>query len=171
MRGEHIGSAHHLQGFLKSVSRTDQFSRTLQDQESRVPFVHVPNAGVITQHSQGAQTSHAKQNFLRNAHFRVAAVQAGRQGAIAGRIFRHIGIQQVNRHPTHPNFPHPGNHFAAGKLDREGYWLIVRVQDRLDGQLLQRVRSVGGLLPAILGDPLGEVSLGIEQAYRHKGQT
>ena len=64
MGSEDVGLTHDISRLLEGLFLPHQFADTLDDQESRVTFVHVPYAGVVTQLVQGAHATQPEQNFL-----------------------------------------------------------------------------------------------------------
>ena len=74
--GEDIAVADDFGGLLEGLAFGHQLAHALQRQEGRVTFVHVPDIRAVAQQAQGAHAAHAQQDFLRDAHFQIVAVQA-----------------------------------------------------------------------------------------------
>ena len=119
VRGEDRACRDGLESFGWRQAVLDQFSRTLEAQKCGVTLVHVKDAWLESQCAQGAHTTDAQEQFLRHAQFVGAAARLGgavqtiRQHAVAGRVFRGVGIHQVNRDASHTHLPDAGANLAA----------------------------------------------------------
>ena len=89
----------------------------LEDREAAVALVQMQNSGRDAHRLQGAKSAHAEQQFLANARASVAAIEAGGQFAILGRIALHVGVEQQKVAAAHLDSPHLGADRAAAGLN------------------------------------------------------
>ena len=171
MGGEDVGLAHQFLGLVERHAGGHQFADAFQGQESRVPFVHVPDGRIEAQLAQGTHPTDAQQHFLRNAYFRVIGVQAGRQIAVGGGIFFDVAAHQIERDPPHLDQPQACQNIAPRQLDGDGQGIALVIFERQDGHFVEIESLVADLLPAVLGDVLNEVTLVVNEADGHQRQA
>ena len=141
----------------------DQLARPLQQGEGGVPLVEVQHRGLDAHHPERPVAADAEQDLLLDPHLLVAAVEAGGQRLVLGRVGVVAGVEQ--QEPAAPDVhpPDAQEDVAPGELDAEAHRLAVRPEHRLGGQLGAGDRLVEVLLPAVLVDQLMDVPLVVEQ--------
>ncbi|MPM57366.1 hypothetical protein SDC9_104188 [bioreactor metagenome] len=164
MCSENVASLYFISGLVKGEAGLHQLADAFHGQEGRMALVHVPDHRVETQHTQGLNAAHAQEDLLRNAHFKIAAVQTGGQLAVGGGVVINIGIQQVEADTAHFHFPDAGKNFATRKIYRDLDGIVLFIQQSNDGELIE-IGDVGtGFLPTILGEVLNKVALAVNEA-------
>ena len=106
VRGEHRGLRHvlgHLPeicpGFLHAQTRV------LERGESAVALVEVKPAPVDARGTQSADTAHAQEKLLPDAHALVAEIQPRSQFAVLLRIAVHVGVEEQELVASHIDLP------------------------------------------------------------------
>ena len=67
----------------------------LQAEERGVALVHVVDGGLEAERGERAGSAHAQDDLLADAHFQVATVELGGDGAVLGVVFGDVGVEQV----------------------------------------------------------------------------
>ena len=128
MGGENRLGTHGGQGLVEAVSAVAMFTQALEDHKAGVTLVEVPHGGRDAQRPQGQHATHTQDRLLLQSGVAVAAVQACGQFPIPRRVFRQVGVEQVEPHPGQPDAPHGDVHRAIAERDlhRAGAAHIVR---------------------------------------------
>ena len=79
-----------------------------EQEESRVAFVYVVDAGTDSQLFQDPDASHPQEDLLLDPRPRFGAVEALGDFTVLGGVPRDVGIQKVKRDAPHPNLPDIG---------------------------------------------------------------
>ena len=98
----------------------------------------------------------------------VGAVEARRDGPVLDGVAGNVGIEQVERHPPDLDLPDTRVQHAAGQLDRDLDLVAPVVFQGFDGHAGEVVLGIFRHLPAVLIDPLPEVTAAVEQADGHE---
>ena len=143
-------------------------SDCFEHRKAAVSLIQVQNARRNAHGLQRAKASHAKQQFLANAHAAVPAIQARCQFAILGRVSLHIRIQQQQVAASNFEPPHLGLDAAAPRMNFHQDRLAVWSNGRLHGQMIDIGLQVLFPLPAALIQSLQKVALPVEQAHSNQ---
>ena len=166
---EQGAAAHDFAGFFEGQAVfLHQQADALEDEEGRMPLVHVIGGRADVQGAQHAHAAPAQQDLLPQADIAVRFIQAGRDLAVLGRIGRQIGVQQVEPDPPHTHQPDLDVQAAARHLEIELAGFTVRVLDLFDGQRGKIVFGIDRGLVAVLVDELAEVAVLVQQAHGHQ---
>ena len=84
-----------LERLVERLAVVDELADALQDDEAGVPFVQVEHRRRRTQRAQDAHAANAEDDLLLDAHLAIAAVEAGRELAIPGRVLLEVGVEQI----------------------------------------------------------------------------
>jgi len=172
MGGEHARGGHQFQGgFEGELVDLHEVADALQADEGGVALVHVDDLGAKAERGQGADAADAEQDFLPQAHFQAAAVEAGGDLPEMGRVFRDIGVEQVESDPADQDSPYLGLDLLVGQFDGDGQAFAVFVHDPGHGPLFEVGDGVAFLLPAVRGEILAEVALLVTQAEADQRQA
>ena len=142
-----------------------------EHRKAAVPFVQMQDAGSDAHGFQGAKSSHAEQQFLADTDAAVAAVQPGSEFAVFGSVAFDVGVEK--QQVAAPNFHAPdfGADGAAAGLDFDRNRRAVGPDGGFHRQLADIGLNVFFHLPAILIEPLAEVSLAIKQTDANQRNT
>ena len=141
----------------------DEFAHQFQHQESGVAFVHVPDFRGETQCPQNAHAANAQHQLLPNPHFIVTRVKPSGEFAVPRVVFGHIGVHQKEVDTADAHLPHLGVHLRIPNFDRNFDWLAVFTAHQFDRGLAHVELLVNRFLPAVRGDALAEIPLGIHK--------
>ncbi len=100
-------------------------------------FIGVPHGRLEAQRPQHAHTADTQDDLLKDTHLLVAAVQARGQLAIPGRVALHVGVHQIERHPSDVDLPDRDMDGPPVQVDLDRQAPAVREQGGAD-------RHVGG---------------------------
>lgn len=78
-----------------TVSGGDEFPDAFYGQEGRMAFIAMPDRGIDAQGAQDPHAADPEQKLLTEPDFLVSTVEPRGEGAIFGRVFRHIGIDEI----------------------------------------------------------------------------
>ena len=165
-RGAHGGSR-----VFKAQPVVDQLADALQHQKGRVPFVHMPHGWLNTQRSQRPHAADAQNDLLFDAHLLVATVQPMSQFAIPRCVLLYVGVHQIQVHAPDLDMPQLRVDDLSVQLHLHEQALAILVINGADGHLVRVERFIDRVLPAMRGDALAKVALGIQKANANKGQT
>ncbi|KAF5043775.1 hypothetical protein DSECCO2_498730 [anaerobic digester metagenome] len=143
----------------------------LQAGEGRVPLVHVNDPRRKAQGAQGLDAADAQQVLLHEPHLQVPPVQLGSQFPALRQIFGKIGVHEIKRHPSHIHAPDAEIERLALHVDAHLEGASVGVENREKGHLLEIVRLIPLLLPAVVGQVLPEKAPLVAQADAHQGDV
>ena len=147
----------------------DQFADTLDADEGGVALVAVVDIVLDAQLAQGADTADAEQNLLLEAVLPVAAVEVVGNLAVLLEVGLVVRIEQVEVRAAHLALPDACRERAAREGDGHDDPAAVFVTHGRDGQLVEVLSLVGGLLRTLGRETLREVSVAVEQTYgRHR---
>lgn len=111
-----------------------------------------------------AHPADAQQHLLEQPVLAAAAVQPVGDVPFAGRVGRHVGVEQQQRHP--PDLGSPdlrGEPPPGGQCQLDPGRGAVGLAQQGDGQLLRVEHRVALLLPAVPAERLAEVAVPVEQ--------
>ena len=114
VRGEHALRGRRFERGGEIQPGGDALAYQLQDQECRVPLVHVPHR---RRHAQRAQRAHAAQpqdHLLANAYRRITAVQAVSDLAVLDGVVFAVGVEQIDRDAPDIGLPDARHDVAPG---------------------------------------------------------
>ena len=114
----------------------------------------MPDGGLDLQRAQGAHAAYAQDDLLRDACIEVAAIDAGREVPVVGRILLHVAVEQDERDAADLNLPQPRIEGTARQFHRNGQRFPVGIEEGDDGHIVKGVAAIVGLLPAVFGDAL-----------------
>ena len=100
--GKDAPCLHLLERLLKRLSLGDKLAAEFENQERRVPLIHVPDRRLVAELAQGANPPHTEHELLRDAHLLVATVEARREFAILRTVGMDIGVHQQQFDPPNP---------------------------------------------------------------------
>lgn len=170
MGGEYGIDGDRFQRAGEIQSLGNQFADTLEDEESRMPFVDVPDRGLEADGRQRACAADPEHDLLLDAHVAVAAVELVGNVAVGFGVVFEVGIEQVERDMPHARLPHLDLDRPPRHLDTDGQRLVV-AQDGRDWQIVEIDRVVVDELVAVRVDALGEIPLAVEETDRHERQV
>jgi hypothetical protein len=147
-----------------------QRTRPLQHQEGGVAFVHVPDRGLDAHGFQRAESAHAQDYFLLDAHLAIAAIKLVGDVAVFGGVFLEVRVQQVEPDMSHAHDPDFYRDHTAGKIDLHFEFLAIISKSRRNRQVVEIGIVVVRHLPPIAVDGLGEIALTVQQADAHEWQ-
>src|SRR6185437_719463 len=139
-------------------------TQQLEDEECGVTFVEVPYGGLYAECTQGTDTADAEDHLLPDTGGLVTAVEAMGDVAVAGCVFRRIGIEQVDRHAANLGFPEACDHVAAGNAHGDFDPLSAGIACGLDGQIARVMLTIFRVLDSVVVHRLREVALLVKQA-------
>ncbi len=160
-----------VQTVLEFFAHRDLFADQLQDQESRVPFVHVENRGLDTQHPQEPHAADTQHHFLHDPGGRIASVNACRHLAQVARVLLHVAIQKIERTASHTRHPYTEEDGGAHDVDLPHERVAIGFQNRLHRQVARIEHRIGFDLPVIPVNGLLEISVPIEKGDSDKAQS
>ena len=143
----------------------------LQHHEAGMPFVQVPHRRIEPEGAEGTHAADAEDDLLLDPRLAIAAVQAGRQLTIPGRVLLEIGVEQIEVRVSQLRVPDLHQHRALAERHGNDARLAVRHHRRLDGRVLPPQAAVALFLPALGRDALVEVALRIHEADADEGQS
>ena len=120
--------------------------------------------GVEPERAQDADAADAEDDFLLDAHLAIAAVEAGRELAIPGRVLLEVGVEQIQLRAPEPHAPHRDEHRSIAERHRDDAGLAVGCGCRLDRRVGPVQLFVRLFLPPFGRDVLVEVALRIHEA-------
>ena len=135
-----------------------------QDGEATVSFVQVKNARRDAHRLQRAETADAQQQFLADADAAISAIETRGQLPVFRRIALYVGIQQQQIAASDLHAPDFARMEPLARLDLPIDRFAVRADRRLHRQLIDVGLQIFLLLPAVLVEPLPEVSLPVKQS-------
>ena len=166
MRGEYGGCPDQLaRGLVGQFIRLHQVTYALQRQKSGVPLVHMADRGFDPENLQCPNAANAEQHFLPDAHILVAPIELGGDHAVVRRVFRDIGIQQIERHAPHLHAPDLSGHIMSGHFHDDPKGIAPGVALEVHGHIIPVVFGIEFLLPSVPVQILLEIALAIEQAH------
>ena len=134
-------------------------------------FVRMPYRRLDSQRPQHAHTAHTQHYLLLQANLGVSHVETRRQLPLLRRIFRYIGIKQIDVYAAYPHFPDSKRHRPLAKGNLHQYPSPVTSQHGSDRCFIKVQLVVVLLLGSSRRDVLTEVSLRIHEAYCYKRQS
>jgi len=163
VRGEHARRRHRLAGGLEGdPALLHQHADPLQAQEGRMPLVHVVDVRGDAQGFQGPHPADAEEDLLANPHFLVAAVELAGDLAVLGGVLRHVGVEQIQRHPPHPHAPDLRLDLPPGEVHADHHRRLVAEHLR-HRQVVEIVPREQLQLPPVGVEALAEVALLVQQ--------
>src|SRR5437867_2955274 len=121
--------------------------------------------------SERAEATDAEQQLLADPDASVAAIQARSQLAIFGGVSRDIRVEEKQIAASDFHAPDSCPDRAALGFDFHHHRFAVGAYRRFHGQLVDIRSQVLFLLPAILVEPLPEISLPIKQSNTDEGNA
>src|SRR6185436_13877495 len=94
-----------LERVLERPAPLDQLADPLQHDEARVALVEMERAGADAERLERADAADAEDDLLLNARLAIAAVEARGELAIPRRVFRQVGVEQVQRDAADEHAP------------------------------------------------------------------
>ena len=175
--GEDVGGADLSQRGVVIQALVHAFADTLQAQEASVSLIQVGNARTcqatgIAESVDGAHAADTQHQLLLDAVFRVAAVQTVGHIPQVNGVFFNVGIQKQQRHAanlSHPQRNHNVTVVREGNGD--GDLLAVFIQDWRHGKIARIVVLVVFFLPAIAGQRLREIAVGVQKTHTDQRNT
>jgi hypothetical protein len=140
-----------------------------EDGESAVAFVKVKDAGGDADGLKSAEATDAEQQFLADAGAGVAAVEAGGEEAVIGRIVVDIGIEKKEVAAADFDAPDFGVNGASASVDVDDNRTAGFSDGNFHGKLGDVGLQVFFLLPAIAIEALTEISLTVKEADADEG--
>jgi membrane protein YdbS with pleckstrin-like domain len=136
----------------------------LDHREGAVAFVEVEHRRVNVKRVEQSDATDTEEQLLANPDPRIAAIEAGGQGAIRFVVLGDVRVEQVESRPADLDPPDPRLEDTDMGVDRDPDIGAVERLDRLDRQHVDLGIEVVFLLPAVLIKLLLEIPLRIEQA-------
>jgi hypothetical protein len=164
MRGKYSVCRHRLQRTVKIQSLPHQIPHAFKHHESRMPFIDMPYRRIYSQFPQSASAANAEYDFLFYSHDPVATIELMGYIAIIERIFRQVGIQQIEHHMADFCFPHLYHYGAMRQFYFDANFRAIGTQYRCERQILKIRISIGNLLVAEVINRLKEISLPVQQS-------
>ncbi len=164
MRGEDGRAPHFRERRGERVSALQELVDALQHHEAGVPLVEMPHRRIDAERPQGADAADAEDDFLLDARFAVAAVEARREFAVPRRVLFEVGVEEIDLRVTELDVPHRDEHGARAERDGDDARLAVGHQGRFDRRVLPVQLAVAFFLPAFRRHALVEVALRIHEA-------
>ena len=143
----------------------DHFADALDADEGGVSLVAVIDVVPDAQLAQGADAADAQQDLLLEAVLPVAAVEVVGDLAVLLEVGLEVGVEQVEVRAAHLAFPDARRERAAREGDGDRHPAAGVVAHGRNGQLVEVLRFVGGLLRPLGREPLREVAVAVEQAH------
>jgi hypothetical protein len=168
--GEHGAGAHAGQRLVEAEPVGGQLAHPLQAEEAGVALVGVEHLGRrrAGQPAVGPDRTHAAdpgQHLLGHPVLAGAAVQLVGDLPLGGLVLLDVGVEQEQRHPPDLDLPDLGpQRAAAGDGEGDLHRGAVGLAQERQRQAVRVDRRVELLLPAVPGQPLGEVAGPVEQA-------
>src|SRR5437867_6351191 len=131
-------------------------------------FVGMPDYRSQSQRTECPHTADSEQDLLAEAEFLVSAVQPCGEGAVARCIVWHVGVEQVQRDPSHTDLPDQGRYGSAPHFNLDLAGSARWRQGLLDWRIQAVERLVDRFLPALGCNPLAEVPLRVHEADTHQ---
>src|SRR5207249_567516 len=131
-------------------------------------FVGMPDHRSQSQGTECPHTADSEQDLLAEAEFLVSAVESCGEGAVARRIVRHVGVEQVQRDPPHTNLPDQGRYGSVPHFNPDLAGSARWRQGLLDGRIQPAERLVDRVLPTLSCNPLAEVPLRVHEPDTHQ---
>ena len=136
-------------------------SDCFEHRKGAVPFIQMKHTGSDSHGSQGTETSDSEQEFLANSNASIAAIEAGGQVSILGRITCDVRIEKNDVTPADLQSP-------DSRADGTGSCLDLHQNVRSNRQFQRQFGDVGLevflLLPAVAIQALAKITLVVEQA-------
>ena len=110
------------QGIQEALAPLDMLADSFEHRESRVPFVEVPNGGIVAKRAHCPDSAHPENDLLLQTHLPLADVQARREFSVAGGIFGHVRVEQQQFDASQPHCPdgHPHRPVSHRNFDQAG---------------------------------------------------
>ncbi len=128
-------------------------------------FVEVQDAGTHAEREEGAVTSGAQDQLLKEPGAQVAAVEAEREDVAVGRRRIARPIEQQEARPADARQPEIDREGARGGLELDPETLAPSVEERLERHAPEVQVDVVLLLSAVLVEALREVPLAVEDRH------
>ena len=170
--GEERRGAHDLQRFAeRQFVALYQPVDAFDADKGRMSFVAVEDVGLYAKLVQCTDAAYAEQDFLPEAVLEVAAVEVVGDGAVFDEVQVVVGIEQVEFRAAYVAFPDAGRDVAAGKRDADRAPVAHVVAHGCDGELVEILRFITRLLGSVGREPLGEVTVTVEQTDTYHGDV
>ena len=169
--GESGGPVDDLVGLFIIDAGLDHFADAFEDQKGGVTFVHVPGGGVDVEATEGTDATDAEDDLLLDAGLLVAAVEAGGELAIPGGVALGVGVHEDDAHLARVDAPEVDKDRPVIELDLDLDAVPVLVNEREDGGITKADLGVDRFLPAVGGDALAKVALGVHKADSEEGDA
>ncbi len=143
----------------------------LEAQEGRMPLVHVTDHRPEPHRVERAQAPDPEHDLLADPVLLIATVELVRDVLQVGGILGEVRVEEEEGEPAHLNAPDLHEEGAAGEEELDAQGPAVRGRDHVHGEVVEVVRGVRLLLPAVAGEVLAEVALLVEQPDPHEGNA
>ncbi len=163
VRREHRRFAYFVQRGVERLAVFAQVANALQHDEAGVAFVEMKHCRLGAERFEGADTADSENDFLLDAGFRVATVQACGQLSVPRRVFFQVGVEQVERHAAQPDSPDCGQHRSIAERHRRDTRLAVRRHRRFDRRIRPVEALVALFLPPFCRNMLVKITLRIHE--------
>src|SRR5579872_546243 len=127
-------------------------TQQLQNQERGVTFIQMPDGRGEAEGAQGPRSSDAQNHLLADARGLIATIQAMCDVTIGGRVLGAVGVQQINRNPSHLSLPKAGHHIARGDSHYDLHPLAAPVSSRLYREVARIALAVLRVLHSVVVD-------------------
>ena len=159
-----------LECLLKRLPLGYKLAAEFENQEGRVPLIHMPDRRLVAELAQGADAPHTEDELLRDAHLLVATVEARRELAILWAVGVDIRIHQQQLDTPNPKLVDLGVDRASRELYLNHYLVATGIESGNRRYVGEVDLVVLGKLPTTRVEPLTEVALGVDEAHGDKGQ-
>src|SRR4029453_16840829 len=134
-----------------------------------MPLIHVKYVRLNSERGKRFNSSDTEHDLLAHAHLEVAAVKLRGDESILGAVFRNVGVEKIDVHAAHPQFPKPGENFAIQNRHRDQE-LCFAPANFPDWQVIKVLIQINRCLNRILVDVLPEIAMTIKQTDRNEVQ-
>src|SRR4029453_8387954 len=119
------------------------------------------------QRSESFHAADPEHDFLAHAHLEIAAVKLGGDAPVIRVVLGNVGVQEIDVHAPHPQFPNPGENFPIENRHRNKK-LHFAPASFADWQVVEILVQINRCLNAVLIDLLPEIAVAIEETNRNK---
>jgi hypothetical protein len=144
---------------------------SLEDEERRMAFVDVIDAGVDAQLLQEADPAPPEEDFLLDPGPLIGGIESRRDPPVLHGVLAHIRIQQEERDSAHLDLPYSRIERPAGKVDGHLNLVALVVLYDLDGQVGKIALGVLRRLDAVPVDGLPEEPSPVKKTDTHHGDV
>ena len=171
MRGENGVRRDRFQRGIERQSALHLGAHPLQDEECRMPLVHVPSGRLESDRMQRAHTADAEHDLLLDASALVSAVKPVGDVAVLCVVVVQIGVEQIQGDVADDRLPYAHRHVAARQIDAHPHFRAVVVQHGCHRQIVKIRIAVVCELVAFAVDRLMKIALPVQEADADKRQA